>query len=105
MRSLRRYGNRGRVRFVASGTLVVVLALMMVVAAPAPRAQTAVSCPQPQWVVSWAGVPTDASKSANLDDVYDMSNDYKPRVDNSTVRAILTPTLGGTTLRVRLSNR
>src|SRR4051794_40731338 len=92
-------------RFLVAGTLMAVLALMMVVAVPAPMARTAGSCQQPQWVAAWAGVPTDASRIAGLDDVYDASNNYKPRVNNSTVRAILTPTLGGSSVRVRLSNR
>src|SRR4051812_9346988 len=105
MRSLRRCGKRGGMRLFAAGTLMAVLALMTVIAVPAPMAQTAGSCLQPRWVASWAGVPTDASKGASIFDVYDASNGYKPRVDNSTVRAILTPTLGGSSVRVRLSNR
>src|SRR3954469_22049706 len=105
MCSLRRCGERVGMRFFAAGTLMAVLALTMVIAVPAPMAQTAGSCLQPRWVASWAGVPTDASKGGGLDDVYDASNDYKPRVEDSTVRAILTPTLGGSSVRVRLSNR
>ena len=78
---------------------------MVVVAVSAPDAHTAGVCIQSRWVASWAGVPTDASRGAELDDVYDASNEYKPKVDNSTVRAIITPTLGGSSVRVRLSNR
>src|SRR3954451_10974827 len=95
----------GGMRFFAGGTLMAVLALLMVVAVPAPRAQTAGSCLPSGWVAAWAGVPSDASKGDGLDDVYDASNNYKPKVNNSTVRAILTPTLGGSSVRVRLSNR
>ena len=83
-------------RWFAAATLTAVLALtalMAIVAVPAPDAQTGGTCLQPRWVASWAGVPTDASRGGDLGDVYDASNNYKPSVNNSTVRAILTPTL------------
>jgi lysophospholipase L1-like esterase len=50
-------------------------------------------------------VPSDSSQGADISDLFSPSGDVKGSVNNATVRAILTPTLGGTTVRVHLSNR
>jgi lysophospholipase L1-like esterase len=63
------------------------------------------SCSDQGWVGVWAAAPSDASAGTDDFDRYDMSNNPKPVVRDETVRAILTPTSGGTTARVRLSNR
>ena len=58
----------------------------------------------------WAAPPSDASRGTDTFDPfdwdqYDASRNPKSVTRNETTRAILTPTLGGSTTRVRLSNR
>jgi lysophospholipase L1-like esterase len=50
-------------------------------------------------------VPSDASAGTDISDLFSPSGDVKQPVSNSTVRAVLTPTFGGSTVRVHLSNR
>lgn len=75
-------------------------------ATPAPLPH----CTDQGWVGAWAAAPSDASRgtdtsdSFNTDD-YDQSMNPKSVTRNETTRAILTPTFGGSTTRVRLSNR
>lgn len=65
------------------------------------------------WVGAWAGVPSDSSMGTDIGDAFAPSPDFPPGsagdakqpVDNASIRAILTPSVGGSTVRVRLSNR
>ena len=71
---------------------------------------TATAAPQPDcsdqgWLGAWAAAPSDASRGSDSMDQFDLSMNPKSAIRNGTVRAILTPTFGGTTARVRLSNR
>jgi len=73
-------------------------------AAPLP------SCTDEGWVGVWAAPPSDASRGKDTFDPfdwdqYDASRNPKSVTRNETTRAILTPTFGGSTTRVRLSNR
>jgi lysophospholipase L1-like esterase len=73
-------------------------------AAPLPR------CTDQGWVGAWAAPPSDASRGIDTVDPfdwdqYDASRNPKSVTRNDTTRAILTPTFGGSTTRVRLSNR
>ncbi len=77
----------------------------VLVAALAPNAVAQSSCPRPHWAATWAGVPSDASAGSDIADVFSASGDLKEPVNNSTVRAVLTPTMAGSTVRVHLSNR
>ncbi|MET0701547.1 MAG: SGNH/GDSL hydrolase family protein [Mycobacterium sp.] len=70
-------------------------------AAAEPQAR----CADQGWLGVWAAAPSDASRGTDDLDQFDLSNNPKPVVRDETVRAILTPTYGGTTARVRLSNR
>lgn len=63
------------------------------------------SCSDQGWLGVWAAAPSDASGGTDDMDRYDMSMNPKSVVRDETIRAILTPTFGGTTARVRLSNR
>jgi len=78
------------------------LAVVALLALPAPAAH---ACPGPGWVGSWAASPSSASGGGQVTDLFGTSGDIKTPVRDSTVRAILTPTLGGSTVRVHLSNR
>lgn len=83
--------------------LSVVLALYACVAAPSTLAAS--GCPAPKWVGTWASVPSDASAGSDIADLFSASGDFKQPVNNSTVRAVLTPSMAGSTVRVHLSNR
>jgi lysophospholipase L1-like esterase len=63
------------------------------------------SCADQGWLGVWSGAPSDASRGTADFDRYDQSRDPKSAARDETTRAILTPTFGGTTARVRLSNR
>ena len=67
------------------------------------RATTA-SCQGDHWIGAWADAPSDASAGSSSDK-FDASGQPKVPVDDATIRAILTPTYGGSTIRVHLSNR
>jgi lysophospholipase L1-like esterase len=62
-------------------------------------------CSDQGWLGVWAATPSDASRGTDEFDRYDMSMNPQSVVRDETIRAILTPTFGGTTARVRLSNR
>ncbi|MDQ1458489.1 MAG: hypothetical protein QOH28_4109 [Actinomycetota bacterium] len=83
--------------------LITVAACALALAPGASAAAT--SCAQPQWVAAWAGVPSDASPGTDISDLFSPSGDVKGTVSNATVRAMLTPTFGGSSVRVHLSNR
>ncbi|MUL75207.1 SGNH/GDSL hydrolase family protein [Mycolicibacterium sp. CBMA 226] len=91
-------------------SLLGVIVLSWPLAAPVPAAAQPASCTDQGWVGAWEAPPSDASlgtdtgDSINLDR-FDLSQNPKSMLRNETVRAILTPTLGGSTTRVRLSNR
>jgi lysophospholipase L1-like esterase len=68
------------------------------------------SCVDEGWVGVWAGPPSDASRGKDTFDPFDWdqcdaSRNPKSVTRNETTRAILTPTFGGSTTRVWLSNR
>jgi lysophospholipase L1-like esterase len=62
------------------------------------------------WVGAWAAVPTDASRGSDIGDVFAPSSemdpdDVKQPLSDATVRSMLTPSVGGSVVRVHLSNR
>jgi lysophospholipase L1-like esterase len=86
-----------------SATLVGVLCQL---AAPGTAtAEPSARCSDQGWLGVWAAAPSDASPGTDDLDRYDASMNPKSVVRDETLRAILTPTFGGTTARVRLSNR
>jgi lysophospholipase L1-like esterase len=91
------------------GRLAISTALAgLVIQLAAPGAATAAplpSCSDQGWLGVWAAAPSDASRGTDDLDRYDMSMNPTSVVRDETIRAILTPTFGGTTARVRLSNR
>jgi lysophospholipase L1-like esterase len=90
-------------RVAVSATLV---GLVFALAAPGTAtAEPLTSCSDQAWLGVWAAAPSDASHGTDDFDHYDMSMNPKSVVRDETLRAILTPTFGGTTARVRLSNR
>lgn len=83
-----------------------VVGLIVQLATPATAAADPLpSCSDQGWLGVWAAAPSDASGGTDDFDRYDMSMNPKSVVRDETIRAILTPTFGGTTARVRLSNR
>jgi lysophospholipase L1-like esterase len=76
----------------------------LVTAAPA-GARALPSCASTHWVGAWEAAPSDASRGSDIADLFDPSGHLKSTTRDETTRAILTPTLGGRRLRVRLSNR
>jgi lysophospholipase L1-like esterase len=91
-------------RTAGAGSLVCIVSVLPLLCVVAPAGATEL-CRSTHWVAAWAGVPTDASTGTDLTDFVDPAGDLKVGVDNSTVRAIVTPSLGGSVLRIRLSNR
>lgn len=79
-------------------------ALVPMTTAPVAHADL-VPCTTPTWVGVWSAPPSDASRGTGIGDGIDGSGNVKSEIRDDTVRAILTPTHGGATLRVRLSNR
>ena len=85
---------------------VAVAALVVQLGVPATAAADPLpSCSDQGWLGVWAAAPSDASGGTDDMDRYDMSMNPKSVVRDETIRAILTPTFGGTTTRVRLTNR
>ena len=79
--------------------------MIAALAASAPAEAAAPRCATTHWVGVWSAPPTDASRGTGLGDRVDGSLNEKTATRDDTTRAILTPTYGGSTLRVRLSNR
>jgi lysophospholipase L1-like esterase len=83
-----------------------VVGLVFPLAAPDPAtAEPLPNCSDQGWLGVWAAAPSDASRGTDDFDQHDMSMNPTSVVRDETVRAILTPTFGGSTTRVRLSNR
>src|SRR6266542_362467 len=86
------------------GAAASVLASVLATAGPAvaltPASPRATSCPASRWAASWTASPTDGSVflGPSLDPV-------PTSLTDQTIRMVITPHLGGTTLRLRLSNR
>ena len=99
-------------RILSTAWSTAIAALLACVAAllATPPAASADTCAGEHWVGAWAGVPSHASTGNDITDLFTPSAEFvfgniKQPVSNSTVRAILTPSIGGSTVRVRLSNR
>jgi hypothetical protein len=71
----------------------------------AAQSAQAASCPAPHWVAAWYAAPSDASTGTDITDIFGPSGEVKTNVNNSSVRAILTPSVGASRVRVHLSNR
>lgn len=90
---------------------ITVVGLLWLLTAPAAATATPLpSCTDEGWVGVWAAPPSDASRGTDTFDPfdwdqYDASRNPKSVTRNETTRAILTPTFGGSTTRLRLSNR
>lgn len=106
----RRAALRSR-SFVRQSISVIAFGLTSLLATPGTTtADPLPHCADLGWVGAWAAPPSDASRgtdtSSSFDtDEYDQSKNPKSVTRNDTARAILTPTFGGSTTRVRLSNR
>ena len=86
------------------------VALVAVFTGPAATAEPLPRCTDQGWVGVWEAAPSDASRGHDTTDsvdtdAFDQSLNPKSVIRNNTARAILTPTFGGSTTRVRLSNR
>lgn len=92
-------GPRARLRW----PLVALLAVLALCAVPASG--RAIACSSSHWVGAWASPPSDASGGLTVPGLVDPSGHLKLPVDNETLRMILTPTFGGSTVRIHLSNR
>ena len=87
-----------------------VVGLLCLLPAPGAAAEPLPRCTDQDWVGAWAAPPSDASRGTDTVDPFDWdqfdaSQNPKSVMRNETTRAILTPTFGGSTTRVRLSNR
>jgi lysophospholipase L1-like esterase len=87
-----------------------VSSVMWLLVSPSAAAEPLPRCTDVGWVGAWAGPPSDASRGIDsVDpfdwDQFDASRNPKSVMRNETTRAILTPTFGGSTTRVWLSNR
>jgi hypothetical protein len=69
-----------------------------------PAVASAAPC-STHWIGAWEAAPSDASGGPSIEDLGDPSAHFKLPVDDETIRAILTPTYGGSTIRMHLSNR
>jgi hypothetical protein len=78
-------------RIALTRSIVGLLAAVAILLAVAPTARGAASCTQ-HWVGSWSASPSDASP-------------LQPTLVDQTLRMIVAPHLGGSVLRVHLSNR
>ena len=70
-----------------------------------PSVARGASCVSTHWIGAWAASPSDASGGTGFSDLFDASGDLKRPVSDETIRAVLTPTHGGSTERIHLSNR
>lgn len=86
-------------------TAALVLAQPAVPGALAADVAASSRCVEDRWVASWAADPSDASRHGDLTSFVDASANVRLTLRHQTVRTTLTPSLGGTTVRVRLSNR
>ena len=82
-----------------------IAATVLTVALPAAAGAAAPSCNAQHWIGAWAASPTDSGHGTAPLDAAIAGLIPSPDVNDSTVRSVLTPTYGGTRLRVRLSNR
>jgi lysophospholipase L1-like esterase len=92
------------------GRLVGVLLLVCLLMLAGGRSASAASRAATHWIGAWASPPSDAASGLELggltlDGVLDASDHVKLPIDDETLRAELTPTYGGSTLRIHLSNR
>lgn len=74
-------------------------------AVPATAAAVVPSCRTQHWIGAWAASPTDSGRGTTTLDRVIAGLRPSPEVNDTTVRAVLTPTHGGKRVRVRLSNR
>jgi lysophospholipase L1-like esterase len=90
---------------------IIVVALIWPLASPGTATAAPLArCDDQGWLGVWAAAPSDASRGTDTSDSFDtdqfdQSMNPKSVTRNETTRAILTPTFGGSTTRVRLSNR
>jgi lysophospholipase L1-like esterase len=110
------FSRRRRRRRPSEGSLrrcaisIIVVGLVWLLAAPGAAAGPLPRCADQGWLGVWAAPPSDASRGIDTVDPFDWdqfdaSRNPKSVMRNETTRAILTPTFGGSTARVRLSNR
>jgi hypothetical protein len=84
--------------------------LVSLFVAPGAAAEPLPRCTDQGWVGAWEAPPSNASQGVDTVDPFDWdqfdaSRNPESVTRDDTTRAILTPTLGGSTTRVRLSNR
>ena len=100
------HGRPGEISLTRLAVSATVVGLVCQLAAPGTAtAEPLTRCSDQGWLGVWAAVPSDASRGTDPFDQYDASLNPKSVMRDETTRAILTPTFGGTTARVRLSNR
>jgi lysophospholipase L1-like esterase len=80
------------------------LVAILLLALPA-LANAAIPCTGTHWIGAWADAPSDAPAGSTIADIFDPSGHLKTPVNNETIRAVLMPTYGGSTIRIHLSNR
>lgn len=82
------------------------LALLAFIAPTTAAAAAASSCATTRWVGVWESAPTDAGKDPTSPfRLVDASLNPQPVFAGNTLRATLTPSYGGTQIRLRLTNR
>jgi lysophospholipase L1-like esterase len=101
---IKRRGAIGTAIGRVGGFCVLLMAIVVACSCSSP-AQAVPACRSEAWVGAWTASASDASRGLHISDLFDGSLNPKLPVRDATVRAVLTPTFGGSTVRVRLSNR
>lgn len=78
--------------------------LLLPLAAPA-TAPAALACSATHWIGAWTASPSSGNAGLSLNGLLDEGLNLITPADDETIRAVLTPTYGGSTVRVHLSNR
>lgn len=89
----------------SAAAIATVLAVVSLGLMTHPAGADEISCDDMRWTAVWAGPPSDASRTEDVSSIVDPSANRLGGVRNSTVRAIATPSTGGSETRVHLSNR
>lgn len=106
----RQRAHRGIRPRLAIGALVAAVGLLLIAVpavqgAPAPSRASRAACAGPHWVATWAAAP-QSSSVGRADDVDLGLADGPERTFNAqSLRMIVTPHVGGSAIRVHLSNR
>jgi len=92
------------------GGVSLVVALLLAACSSQSTAASTASCSRSRWIGAWEAPPSDASHGDDISDSVNPPSSSsasvaKPNVKDETIRARFSPTVGGSIVRVQLSNR